>query len=96
MERGRRGLILGRTLLGLAVAATVIGWSLAIAAPGYMGGSLTLGVDGGQSLGSVAVLLVGVVGPVVGLLRMWRLHRAYREPEVSPWRYRDVDGTTPH
>ena len=91
MERGRRGLLLGRALLGIAVLAIVLGGFLFIAAPGYRGGPATIEVLGIRFAVELVTFTIGVIGPIVGLAWMWRIHRAHREPEVHPWRYRDFD-----
>jgi hypothetical protein len=83
MTPGQRGRRIGRAIIALAVVVGIIlpAW-LFVAAPGHMGG------DWGTPLWYSALPWVGMVGVVVGLVWMVRIHRADPEPDQKAWRYR--------
>ena len=76
----RRGRRLGRLLLVSAVAPIVLTAFLFATAPNTM--------YDGPGVGDSVTTWLGVVGMAVGLVWMWRIHRADPEPEARVWRYR--------
>lgn len=83
MTRGQRGRRIGRAMIALAVMFVFLGVFLFVAAPGYMGGPMTR-----VPFWYDALPVLGVVGIVVGLVWMVRIHRADPEPDQHAWRYR--------
>jgi hypothetical protein len=79
-----------RRLLGLAVI-TVAGFTfLWVSAPesiGPMFGAPEVRLFGVPA--TELILGIGVFGPAVGLLWMWRIYRAPTTTESGRWRYRD-------
>jgi len=73
--RGRR---VGRLMLVSAVMPIALVVLLLVAAPNPMG----------RQPGDLVTTWFGVGGIGVGLLWMWRIHRADPEPEARSWRYR--------
>jgi hypothetical protein len=92
MTRGQRGRATGRAMIALAIVAIGVTVLMLISAPGTMGGTM---YDTPPSLGPIPVgvllALIGVVGPIVGLVWMIRIHRADPEPDQHAWRYRSHD-----
>ena len=79
-------------MIGIAVLSVLLGAALVfIAAPGMMGFPATVEFAGLRIDVNAVTMLIGVVGPIVGLTWMWRIHWAHLEPDVHPWRYRDFD-----
>ena len=93
MERGRREFVPGRVLLGIAVVAIALAGFLFIASPGYgpISGPVLVEVLGVRVTVELVMAAIAVLGPIIGITWMWRLHRSHREPDVHPWRYRDFD-----
>jgi hypothetical protein len=76
----RHGWRLGRLLLVSAVTPIALMAFLFAAAPNT--------VYDGPGVGDSVPTWLGVVGIAVGLVWMWRIHRADPEPDPRAWRYR--------
>jgi hypothetical protein len=78
-------------MIAIAIACIAIGLTAFgfLAAPGDMGPPMFSGPPYLLGLPADVVLAaIGIVGPVVGLVWMIRIHRADPEPDQHAWRYR--------
>jgi|GEM_PF-3898366 len=84
--------MMGRAMIALTILVIGLAGFLIIGAPGTMGGGM---MDYSPRIGpfpdGVLVVLISVVGLVIGLVWMIRIHRADPEPDQHAWRYRAHD-----
>ena len=90
MERALRGWLIGLMLMIVAIASVPTAWFL-------VGPLVIIGGPGSPesqwiwSMATLASVAIGIIGPIVGLVWMWRIHRAHLDGDPKHWRYRDFD-----
>src|SRR5690349_19874503 len=81
MTRGQQGRRIGRAMIGLTIVLVIVAAIVWVADPKPMFGATIPSWP-------FTPPLLGVIGMIVGLAWMIRIHRANPEPDQHAWRYR--------